>query len=219
MIKSSNAGEFFLTELIMSIVKIYTKTGDKGETSLYGGKRVSKADLRVEAYGAIDELSSAIGVVLAEMQKAKIKMRNYMVKIKNELERMPHDLYEIAALLATPHDTQVAKGQVIHKKLPQHLQERTKEIEQYIDALTEKLPPLHAFILPGGGRVGSLLHQARTICRRAERRIVALARKDDIPSEILIYMNRLSDLLFMVARFVNHKEKHKEILWNKYQEF
>lgn len=198
--------------LFILMVKIYTRTGDKGGTSLYGGKRVSKADLHVEAYGTVDELNSAIGVAIAEAQ-------NYSAKVKRELENIQSDLFEVAAVLATPKDTQVSKGQKIQKELPHYLHKRVEELEQYIDDLTEKLPPLQAFILPGGGRAGSLLHQARTICRRAERRIVALAKKEQIPFEILIYMNRLSDLLFTMARFVNHKEKHKEILWNKYKEF
>lgn len=201
-------------------MKIYTRTGDKGETSLFGGKRVSKSDLRVEAYGTVDELNAVIGVVSAARQKSPLRQGFAgRAKIKNELRKIQSDLFEVAAVLATPKDTQVVKGQKIHKTLPQYLKRRVGEMEQAIDTLTEKLPPLQAFILPGGGRGGALLHQARTVCRRAERRIVSLARKEHIPPEVITYMNRLSDFLFTLARFVNYKEKRKEILWNKYQEF
>lgn len=200
-------------------MKIYTRTGDKGETGLYGGKRVSKADLRVEAYGTVDELSAAIGVVSAAMQKSNSKNQNDKSKIKNELRKVQSDLFEVAAVLATPRDTRVIKGQKIHKELPHYLQERVEEMEHTIDTLTEKLPPLQAFILSGGGRAGSSLHQARTICRRAERRIIQLSNTEYVPSEIIMYMNRLSDFLFTMARFVNHKEEHKEIVWKSEQNF
>lgn len=213
-------------------MKIYTRTGDKGETSLFGGKRVHKDDLRVEAYGTIDELNASIGLAVAEAQSEKRspreagKAKNYSprseagsAKLKAELAKVQSDLFEVAAVLATPKDTRVSKGQKIQKELPQYLYKRVEEMEHAIDALTEEMPSLRAFILPGGGRGGALLHQARTVCRRAERRIVGLAQRERVPSEILTYMNRLSDLLFTMARFVNHKEKHKEILWNKYQGF
>lgn len=192
-------------------VKIYTKTGDKGETSLYGGQRVSKADLRVEAYGTIDEFNAALGVVLAKIQSSK----KYAL-VKETLEKIPHDLYDIGALLATPKNIQVERGKVMHEKLPSYLENRTKEIEKNIDILTQKIAPLQAFILPGGGEVGSLLHQSRTVCRRAERRIIALYKKEAVPQEVIQYMNRLSDLLFTVARFVNHIDKQEEVLWNKH---
>lgn len=194
-------------------MKIYTRTGDKGQTSLYGGKRVPKYHLRVEAYGTVDELNAAIGLAIAEAKSEKRKAQNYSVKLRAELENVQNDLFEVAAVLATPKDTRVVKGQKIHKELPRYLQERVEDMERTIDTLTDQLPPLRAFILPGGGRVGSLLHQVRTVCRRAERRIVELSQKEPIPSEILVYLNRLSDLLFTMARVVSYKEKRRELVW------
>lgn len=189
------------------MVKIYTRTGDKGKTSLYGGERVHKTHLRVEAYGTVDELSAAIGVAIAETQNSKLKTKNHKSKIKSELENIQSDLFKVAAVLANPSSSK-----------PPQMSGRVEHFEKLIDEMTKQLPELRNFILPGGGKAGSLLHQARTICRRSERRIVELMQEEHIPSEILVYMNRLSDLLFTMARFVNHKEKHREILWNKYQE-
>lgn len=185
-------------------MSIYTKFGDKGKTSLYGGKTVSKASQRVEAYGAIDELNSSLGIVIFEIKTKKIK---------KELIAIQNDLFEIGsslASLATNRD----------KELSKYLKKRTKEFEMEIDFLTKKLPELENFILPGGGKSGSNLHFSRTLVRRAERRIVGLSEKDlpagrqeKVLPEILIFINRLSDLLFTYARFINHQEKKKEVLW------
>ena len=174
---------------------IYTRTGDRGTTSLMNGQRVSKAHLRVETYGSIDELNSAIGVVLAEVQ-------SYSSKLKAELVRIQNDLLEIGSALANPK----AKGL-------NYLEKRVKEFEKLIDYMTQKLPPLVNFILPGGGKAGSLLHLARAISRRVERKIVALNTKEKTDKNIIIYVNRLSDLLFTMARFANFKEKKKETIW------
>lgn len=175
--------------------KIYTRTGDKGETSLFGGKRVSKASLRVDSYGTVDELNSAIGVAIAESQRSKVK---------SILEDVQHDLLTIGSRLASPEKTE---------KLG--LEQRVTEFERQIDILTEKLPQLRHFILPGGGRTGAHLHLARTIARRAERRIIALSQEAVVDNEVLMYFNRLSDLLFTLARFVNHSEGEKETIWTK----
>lgn len=191
--------------------KIYTKTGDKGETGMYGGKRIPKSSIRIDALGTVDELNSMIGLTVSALEKNKKKMPMLM----KELEKIPHDLYEVGALLATPRDVQITKGKIMHKKLPGYLEKRTKEIEKYIDKVAEKLKLLTAFILPGGGEVGARLHHARTVARRAERRIVTLSEKEFVPKDVLAYMNRLSDLLFTMARFANKQDKHKEILWNK----
>lgn len=187
-------------------MKIYTRTGDKGQTSLFGGKRVLKSSLRVEAYGTVDELNSAIGVAVGEVQSTKLKVKSYNAKLQNELEKIQHDLFGIGSVLASPK-VQSSKLKV------QSLGKRVEEFEKMIDMLTEKLPPLRNFILPGGGKAGAQLHLARTVCRRAERRVVALAGKEDVASEILIYFNRLSDLLFTMARFMNMKEKKIETIW------
>jgi cob(I)alamin adenosyltransferase len=176
-------------------MSIYTRTGDKGKTSLFDGKRVFKSDKKVETYGTIDELNSIIGVSSAFI---KIKL------INKELEEIQNDLLEIGSSLA------------VSQTLPtDQLKNRPLEFEKLIDKLTKQLPPLNQFILPSGGKGGSLLHVARTITRRAERSVVGLSKSEEIDNTILIYLNRLSDLLFTMARFVNYKEKKKEKIWRK----
>lgn len=176
---------------------IYTRTGDKGKTSLFGGKRVLKSDDRVETYGTIDELNSLLGIVVAN-----IETKNKT--LAKDLEAIQHDLFDIGSYLANPTSKPVNR-----------LEKRIKEFEKAIDAMTSKMPELHNFILPGGGRVGASLHQARTVCRRAERRLVGLTQKEDIDQHVITYVNRLSDLLFTMARSVNHKEKKKETIWSQ----
>lgn len=189
---------------------IYTRTGDRGRTSLFNGQRVSKADLRVETYGTIDELNSALGVVLSS--------KYLVLSIKKELIRIQSDLLEIGSNLANPASRQL-----------KYLQKRVKKFENFIDWMTQNLPPLENFILPSGGKAGAMLHLARAICRRSERKIVELNNKHpsagsfrlrsgqarQADKNIIIYLNRLSDLLFTMARFVNFKEKKKEIIWIK----
>lgn len=176
---------------------IYTRTGDKGKTSLFGGKRVLKSDDRVETYGTIDELNSLLGIVVAN-----IETKNKT--LAKDLEAIQHDLFDIGSYLANPTSKPVNR-----------LEKRIKEFEKAIDSMTSKMPELHNFILPGGGRVGASLHQARTVCRRAERRLVGLTQKEDIDQHVITYVNRLSDLLFTMARSVNHKEKKKETIWSQ----
>jgi len=176
---------------------IYTKFGDKGKTALFGGRTVSKTNIRVEAYGNLDELNSFLGVVLSQIRDKKIK---------TEILKIQNDLFEIGAYLAST-------GVMEHKGLDKKLKERTVGFEKTIDLLTEKLPKLKNFILPGG-KTGSLLHYARTVARRAERRTVALAEKEKVLDEVLVYLNRLSDLLFTFARAINYKEKQKETIWS-----
>ena len=176
-------------------MSVYTRFGDKGKTSLYGGKTVSKGSLRIDAYGNLDELNSWLGAVLAETKDKRIK--NSFLIIQN-------DLFEIGASLSSD-----AKN----KALGEYLEKRVKQFEKEIDDLTKKLPELANFILPGGGKTGSSLHIARTVCRRAERRIAELSEKESVNEKILIYINRLSDLLFTFARYINYKEKKKELLW------
>ena len=176
---------------------IYTRTGDKGKTSLFDGTRVLKSDKRVETYGTVDELNSMIGAAIAQLT-AKNK------PVKKELEKIQHDLLDIGSALATPHPMPVVG-----------LEDRPKDFEKVIDTMTQKMPELTGFILPGGGKAGSLLHVARTIARRAERQLVALMQKETVDNTIIIYLNRLSDLLFTMARFANHTEEKKEIMWIK----
>lgn len=183
---------------------IYTRTGDKGQTSLIGGTRVQKSHERVEAYGTVDELNSNLGYVIAQINSQKLPRS----KIKNELIYIQHDLFVIGSTLAAPQK----------KSYPQ-LEKRIKDFEELIDQLTKELPELQNFILPGGGKVGSLLHIARTIARRAERKVVLLAQKEEVDEAILKYLNRLSDLLFTIARYINHIDNKKEIKWTKKQGF
>jgi cob(I)alamin adenosyltransferase len=177
---------------------IYTKFGDKGKTSLFAGKIVSKASLRVNTYGTLDELNSFLGIVIADLKDKKLKSKLLVVQ---------NDLFEIGASLANPSSKK-------HKHLEKYLGERVIEFEQEIDGLTKVLPEIKNFILPGGSKIGSGLHFARTLVRRAERRVVELAEKEKINAQVMIYMNRLSDLLFMYARSINYKEKKKEIIWS-----
>lgn len=177
---------------------IYTRTGDKGTTSLFDGTRVAKSHERVETYAAIDELNSIIGQTIAFVPKGKYP------KLKKDLEHVQHDLFAIGSALAMPHPVPVTG-----------LEKRPKEFEEIIDALTKKMPELKNFILPGGSKSGALLHVARTFARRAERRVVTLTEKEEVDEAILIYLNRLSDLLFTLARYINHQEKQKEIKWIK----
>jgi len=178
---------------------IYTRTGDKGKTSLMSGLRVLKSDLRVETYGTIDELNSIIGVVLSSKYQ--------VLSIKKELIRIQNDLLDIGSALANPTLN-------YERSTMNYLQKRVKEFERFIDQMTAKMPALKNFILPAGGKTGAFLHLARAICRRAERRIVELNNKERIDNDIIIYLNRLSDLLFTMARFANFKEKKKEIIWS-----
>lgn len=178
-------------------MSIYTKFGDKGKTSLYGGKTVSKASIKVNTYGTLDELNSFLGIVLVDLKDKNLKTK---------ITQIQNDLFEIGASLASPATNK-------HELLGNYLKKRVLEFEKEIDYLTKKLPELENFILPGGSKTGSNLHFARTLARRAERRVVELAEKEKINPQTLIYLNRLSDLLFTYARFINHKEKKKEILW------
>jgi cob(I)alamin adenosyltransferase len=178
-------------------MKIYTKTGDGGETSLFGGGRVRKDHLRVESYGTLDELNSMIGLA-----------RTYALPEKAEkwLEQVQNDLFMLGADLATPHHNTPTW-------LVRMPPEPTTQLEGAIDWMTEQLQPLRAFILPGGTPAAATLHVARTICRRAERLCVALAGEDEINPDALRYLNRLSDFLFTLARWVNHEAGEPETRW------
>lgn len=178
-------------------MKIYTKTGDKGETGLFGGQRVSKDALRIEAYGAVDELNSVLGIVRALRPKKKID---------TVLQQIQSDLFVLGADLATP----MTKNQ---STIPRIQSSHTVALEKIIDTLEASLQPLKAFILPSGTPIASYLHFARTVCRRAERQVVRLSRSENIGSEVIVYLNRLSDLLFVLARYANHLEKKKEVQW------
>jgi cob(I)alamin adenosyltransferase len=181
-------------------MKIYTKTGDQGETSLFGGGRVRKDHPRTVAYGDVDELNSAIGLARAT---APAELFDDL------LQAIQRDLFSVGGRLATPRPEKVAK-KMEKAVLPP---ERAAALELVMDDAEAELPPLQAFVLPGGTPKAAVLHLARTICRRAERSVVHLAGEDEVPPEILIYLNRLSDLLFTLARLANHRAGSPDITW------
>ena len=181
-------------------MKIYTRTGDGGETALFGGGRVSKDHPRTSAYGDVDELNSAIGLARAT---APVDLFDRL------LDDVQRDLFAIGGRLATPEPEKVAKA--IAKAVLQP--DRTEAFERVMDDAELELPPLRAFVLPGGTPKAAALHLARTVCRRAERSVVHLAREEEAPPEILVYLNRLSDLLFTLARLANHRAGVGDITW------
>jgi cob(I)alamin adenosyltransferase len=181
-------------------MKIYTRTGDQGETGLFGGGRVSKSDPRVAAYGDVDELNSAIGVARASPPETLFD---------DLLTAIQRDLFSLGGHLATPDPDKVRKA--LEKA---ELDEgRIAAFERAIDEADAELPPLRAFVLPAGTAKAAALHLARTICRRAERSVVALAAGSPVPSLFLVYLNRLSDLLFTLARLANHRAGNGDVTW------
>jgi cob(I)alamin adenosyltransferase len=174
--------------------KIYTKTGDDGTTGLGDGSRVDKDSPRVEAYGAVDEANSAIGVVLGFAVVPD--------NIRRCLTDVQHDLFELGGELCIPGHQAVQAAFI-------------SRLEQDLDGLNAELPPLKEFILPGGGQAAAACHLARTIVRRAERRVSSLAKQEDLRDEALTYLNRLSDLLFVIARVLARLEAGQEVLWNR----
>ena len=181
-------------------LKIYTRTGDRGDTGLFGGGRVGKDDVRVDAYGEVDELNAVVGVVRATAPASPIATL---------LEQVQRDLFSIGAILATP-DLEKMRRQLEKARLDDA---RIAELERAIDAAEERLEPLKAFILPGGAPPAAALHVARTVCRRAERRVVHLARDVELPEVVIVYLNRLSDLLFTLARLANHEAGAPDVEW------
>ena len=178
---------------------IYTKTGDHGTTSLVGGSRVNKDDHRVEAYGTVDELNSHIGL-LAEL------ILPLQGGYYDELKAVQHNLFTLQTLLATEDET-------LYTRLPQLDEEEVELLERQIDLITDQLPKLQNFVIAGGNLTGAQCHVARTVCRRAERRVVTLARETKIDDVILRYLNRLSDYLFVLARHAVIMDGKKEDLY------
>ncbi len=186
------------------MTKIYTRTGDKGETSLFTGQRVLKNNALIDALGTVDECNCAIGAAIAFLP-AVAKFNN----VREQLHVIQHTLFDLGAALATPRT--VATTAKIKKTRFDH--EGTQLLEQWMDELETHLPPLKTFILPGGHPSGSMLHLARSICRRAERLIVPIHGDTDVSDAVLVYINRLSDYLFMVSRYVNHLTHSPETPW------
>ncbi len=193
--------------MAIRITRVYTRTGDKGDTALVGGRRVPKDSARIEAYGTIDELNAVVG--LARVFNAEQLERGDKYRwLDGVLRKLQNELFDLGSELATPPDAayegmfKVGEAQVT-------------ALERLIDECQKDLQPLKSFTLPGGGRVGGFLHQARTVCRRAERRILALSRVEPVSPWPLKYVNRLSDLLFVLSRWVGKHLGETEYLWER----
>lgn len=187
-------------------MKIYTKTGDTGTTGLFGGQRVAKTDQRLAAAGAIDELNSWIGAIQVQQKTTPRLKAPDMLK---QLSTIQSDLFTIGSQLTTP----ASATKSVKALLPRLTNKAVTDLEDSIDAMTRKLPPLRKFILPGGSQISSTTHIARTVCRRAERQIVLLAKTVPVDPIILKYCNRLSDWLFTLARFYNAQLNQLEQIW------
>lgn len=185
-------------------MKIYTRTGDRGETALFGGGRVAKDHVRVEAYGDVDELNSVLGVAISHAQSVSL------AEIATGLREVQADLFTIGAGLATPT---AEEGGRAGAHVPALAPERIAALEAWIDAADGELEPLQNFVLPGGTEAAAALHLARTACRRAERRVVSLAHHAQVEADHLMYLNRLSDLLFTLARLANHRAGIPDVAW------
>ncbi len=192
----------------MRITRVYTRTGDKGTTHLVGGSEVSKDDIRIESYGTVDELNAVIGLVRTFLAREPMSDVD-RARLDAPLAEVQNDLFDLGADLATPA---ADRWPTMQRLGPAD----ATRMENWIDAFNDELPPLKEFVLPGGGVVGSFLHQARTVCRRAERIVVTLRlHADDVGDGGLIYLNRLSDLLFVLGRWAAKAGNVPEVLWAK----
>ena len=184
------------------MTNIYTRTGDKGETSLFSGERVLKNNHFIEALGAVDECNSSLGVAISHLQANE-------KDLKDQLTSIQHALFDVGASLATPLTSSSLKK--IEKT--RFDEESITELEKWIDTMEDKLVPLKTFILPSGHPSGAMLHFSRALCRRAERMIIPLIQNKQIPNSVLVYLNRLSDYLFVAARFANFSHQVEETHW------
>jgi cob(I)alamin adenosyltransferase len=184
----------------MRITKVYTKTGDAGETGLGGGQRVPKDHARIEAYGTVDEVNSVLGVAVAHVTDPQVK---------GWLEAIQHHLFDLGGDLCILEPDKARFG------MPPFPAERVAWLEEVLDAASAELPPLAEFILPGGDLAAGHLHVARCVCRRAERLVVGLARSEEVSPQVVPYLNRLSDCLFQLARLVNHRAGRGDVLWQR----
>lgn len=189
----------------IALNRIYTRAGDTGQTRLVGGQRVAKDDRRIDCYGTVDELNASIGVARATAQELAGRV-DRLRSLAAVLKRVQHELFNLGSILATlPED--------VHPKQPRVTDAEVEQLEREIDAANEELEPLRSFVLPGGSRLEAELHICRTVCRRAERLLVGLARDNAAPGEAVRYLNRLSDALFVWSRWANHALGASETLW------
>ena len=189
----------------LAINRVYTRGGDKGETSLAGGERLPKDAPRIETYGTVDELNAYIGVA-RQTTEDLVTAHPALSELDTILKRVQHELFNVGSILATlPKD--------IHPRQPRVAQAEITQLEKEIDRMNEGLPELRSFVLPGGCRLNAELHVCRTVCRRAERHCVSLSREEEIDPDIVRYLNRLSDALFVWSRWASHTLGVPEILW------
>ncbi len=193
--------------MAIRITRVYTRTGDKGDTALVGGRRVPKDSARIEAYGAIDELNAVVGLARA-FNAENLKRGKKYRWLDETLRRLQNELFDLGSELATPEDA-------VYEGMFRVGEAQVTALERLMDEGQKSLAPLTSFVLPGGGRVGGFLHQARTVCRRAERRILALSRAEPVSEWPLKYVNRLSDLLFVLSRWVGKHLGETEYLWER----
>lgn len=191
-------------EPVLALNRIYTKTGDEGETSLVGGQRVAKDAPRLECYGTVDELNCFVGAAAVTAREAGLS------ELAAILERIQHELFNLGSILATePAD--------VGPKQPRITAEEVRQLEAEMDRMNESLPPLRSFVLPGGTRLNAELHVCRTVCRRAERAVVALRRTGPVDPVDIHYLNRLSDAFFVYSRWANQQLGAPEVLWQPNQ--
>jgi cob(I)alamin adenosyltransferase len=192
--------------MAIRINRVYTRTGDRGDTGLVGGHRVGKDDLRIDCYGTVDELNSVLGLARQHTRPQRPEEAGPLAELDAILARVQNELFNLGSLLAT-------RAEDLRPTQPVIKEHHVTRLEHEIDQFNEELPELRSFVLPGGGSLGAHLHLARTVCRRAERLTVALGRRDTVPAEAVQYLNRLSDALFVFARHAARVTATAEILW------
>lgn len=191
--------------MAIRITKVYTRTGDRGETALVGGRRVPKDSARIVAYGAVDELNSILGIVRALAARESSPATNRLIEI---LQGLQNELFDLGSELATPQDAE-------YQGMWRASEAEVRALERTMDDCQKSLDILKSFVLPGGGTLGAFLHQARTVCRRAEIEILKLSRSEPLNPYVLRYVNRLSDLLFVLARWIAKQTGEAEFLWER----
>jgi cob(I)alamin adenosyltransferase len=193
----------------LALNRIYTKRGDSGETSLAGGQRVAKDSLRIETYGTVDELNAFVGLACISCREHFVAYPRTAL-LRDILQRVQHELFNLGSILAT-------KPEDVHPKQARITTAEVEQLEREIDEMNQELPPLRSFVLPGGTRLNAELHVTRTVCRRAERLLVALSRVETVPPETIQYLNRLSDAMFVWSRWASHVLGAAEVLWEPNQ--
>ncbi len=193
---------------MVRLTKIYTKTGDGGSTRLTGGQSVEKDDLRIEAYGTVDELNSVVGLMRTEVARSRTCPEDIAADLQTWLHDLQQNLFNLGSDLSTRNEDRFP-GQ------PVATEQNVLDLEAFIDRRNGELEPLNSFVLPAGGPIVTATHQARTVCRRAERRCIALRREEDIGAWVIPYLNRLSDAFFVLSRWVAKKCGEEEVLWKK----